>query len=126
MQGISDGTEKTKGMRAMRMMLDEARRTLGEMALGAKGGPRARNYNLSFESALDHLIPEDAGEERIISEIATLLDVNRSAVQRAIRCARTSTRAHEHASTHTHTCTHTHTHTCTHPQAQAQGRRRRD
>ena len=83
LQQVDRATQR--GHVAMKAMLDHARLVLGSLQ---NGGSKARNLHLSFEAGLSILIPDDATQLHVVSEISRLLDVDRGAVIRTMKRGR--------------------------------------
>jgi len=79
--------DTARGRKAMHAMLEHARSTLGSLQTG---GTKAHTSHLSFQASLSVLIPDNADELQIMTELARLLDVDRGAVRRAMKRARTA------------------------------------
>jgi len=77
--------DTARGQKAMHAMLEHARNTLASLQTG---GTKMRNSHLSFEASLSVLIPDNADELQIMSELARLLDVDRGAVRRSMKRSR--------------------------------------
>ena len=79
---LRDSSNTAKGQKALHKMIETARDTLFCLS---SGGTMQGEKRLAFESILSSLIPVDADEQRIIHECSRLLQVDRGAIQRAMK-----------------------------------------